>query len=131
MSEEEVIPVHKDSWNSRELLQRVISRHCHVLEDIGGRTPTYLVAEKENEDMHEVLITINQHLEKLSYSARLYPDDPWILQLIPHTLDPKPLPPPKAITPLQLFLLKLSTPSFTFLPVGFPITFEYNSVFTF
>ena len=92
MSEEEVIPVHKDSWNSRELLQRVISRYCHVLEDIGGRTPTYLVAEKENEDMHEVLIAINQHLEKLSYSARLYPDDPWILQLIPHPTNQWPSP---------------------------------------
>ena len=76
MSEEEVIPVHKESWSRRELLQRVLSRYCHVLEDIGGRTPTYLVTEKENEDMHEVLITINQHLGKLSYSARLYPDDP-------------------------------------------------------
>ena len=84
MSEEEVIPAHKESWSRRELLQRVLSRYCHVLEDIGGRTPTYLVTEKENEDMHEVLITINQHLGKLSYSARLYPDDPWILQLIPH-----------------------------------------------
>ena len=84
MSEEEVIPVHKDSWTRRELLQRVLSRHCHVLEDIGGRTPTYLVAQKEDEDMHEVLVSINNHLEKLSYSARLYPDEPWILQLIPH-----------------------------------------------
>ena len=105
MSEEEVIPVHKDSWNSRELLQRVISRHCHVLEDIGGRTPTYLVAEKENEDMHEVLIAINQHLEKLSYSARLYPDDPWILQLIPHPTNQWPS--PKFIA--SMWLLSLLT----------------------
>ena len=39
-----------------------------------------------------------------------------------------PLPPPKAITPSQLFFLKLSTPSFTFVPVGLPTTFEYNLV---
>ena len=92
MSEEEVIPVHKESWGRRELLQRVLSRYCHVLEDIGGRTPTYLVTEKENEDMHEVLIAINQHLGKLSYSARLYPDDPWIIQLIPHPTNQWPSP---------------------------------------
>ena len=92
MSEEEVIPVHKESWGRRELLQRVLSRYCHVLEDIGGRTPTYLVAQKEGEDMHEVLIAINQHLGKLSYSARLYPDDPWILQLIPHPTNQWPSP---------------------------------------
>ena len=83
VSDEEVIPVHKDSWTHRELLQKILSRHCFVLEDIGGRTPTYLVSEKEDQDMHETLISINQHLEPLSYSARLYPDDPWILQLIP------------------------------------------------
>jgi len=83
MSDEEFIPAHKDSWNRRELLQRVLSRHCHILEDIGGRTPTYLVAQKQGEDMHEALVSINQHLERLGYSARLYPDDPWILQLIP------------------------------------------------
>ena len=64
MSEEEVIPVHKESWSRRELLQRVLSRYCHVLEDIGGRTPTYLVTEKENEDMHEVLICNQSALRK-------------------------------------------------------------------
>ena len=36
----------------------------------------------------------------------------------------KPLPPPKAITPSQFFLLKKSTPSLTFLPVGLPTTLE-------
>jgi len=92
VSEEEVIPAHKESWTRRELLQRVLSRHCHVLEDIGGRVPTYLVSQKEDEDMHEVLISINQHLEKLGYSARLYPDDPWILQLIPDPIHQWPSP---------------------------------------
>ena len=92
MSEEEVIPVHKEAWSRRELIQRILSRYCHVLEDIGGRTPTYLVAQKEDEDMHEVLSDINQHLGKLSYSARLYPDDPWILQLIPHPTNQWPSP---------------------------------------
>ena len=83
MSEEELIHAHKDSWNRRELMQKILSRHCHVLEDIGGRVPTYLVSEKQDESMHDALIDINQHLGKLGYSARLYPDDPWILQLIP------------------------------------------------
>ena len=39
----------------------------------------------------------------------------------------KPLPPPKAIMPSQLFLLKQLTPSVTFVPVGLPTTLEYNS----
>jgi hypothetical protein len=83
MSEEELIHAHKDSWSRRELMHKILSRHCHVLEDIGGRVPTYLVSEKQDENMHESLIDINQHLSRLGYSARLYPDDPWILQLIP------------------------------------------------
>ena len=83
MSDEELIHAHKDSWSTRELMSKILSRHCHVLEDIGGRVPTYLVAEKQDESMHDALVEINKHLSKLGFSARLYPDDPWILQLIP------------------------------------------------
>ena len=82
MSKDEVIPVHSKSWNNRELMKRILSRYCNVIEDVGGRSPTYLVAEKENDDIHDVLKSINQHLVPLGYSARLYPDDPWIIQLI-------------------------------------------------
>ena len=35
-----------------------------------------------------------------------------------------PLPPPNAITPSFLLVLKIFTPSLTLLPVGFPTTFE-------
>ncbi len=106
MPEDEAIPVHKESWSHRELLQRVISRYCFVLEDIGGRSPTYLVSEKEvDEDFHETLVNINSHLRPLGYSARLYPDDPWILQLIP---DPKyQWPSPKFV--ISMWLLSLLT----------------------
>ena len=83
MSDEELIHAHKDSWSTRELMGKILSRNCHVLEDIGGRVPTYLVAEKQDENMHDALVEINKHLSKLGFSARLYPDDPWILQLIP------------------------------------------------
>ena len=92
MSEEEVIVAHKKSWSKRETLHRILSRHCHVLEDIGGRTPTFVVSEKENENMHEVLEKINHHLSKLGFSARLYPDEPWILQLIPDPIRQWPSP---------------------------------------
>ena len=83
MSDSESIPVHDKSWNQRELFESILSRYCVVLEDLGGRSPTFLVAEKKDQDIHEVLDDINQHLKKLGFSARLFPDDPWILQLIP------------------------------------------------
>ena len=34
MSDEELIHAHKDSWSTRELMGKILSRHCHVLEDI-------------------------------------------------------------------------------------------------
>jgi len=106
MAEDEIIPVHKDSWNHRELLQRILSRYCHVLEDIGGRTPAYLVSEKsEEEDFHETLASINSHFKTIGYNARLYPDEPWIIQLIP---DPKyQWPSPKFV--ISMWVLSLLT----------------------
>ena len=86
MNEVDVIPAHKDSWSRKDLFKRILSRYCVVLEDIGGRVPTYVVSERQNENMHEQLEEINSHFRKLGFSARLYPDDPWIIQLIP---DPK------------------------------------------
>ena len=82
MSSEDVIQVHKEAWTKRETLQRILSRYCYVIEDVGGRSPTFVVSERENENMHDVLIEINAHLKNLGYNARLYPDDPWIIQLI-------------------------------------------------
>ena len=106
MAEDEIIPVHKDSWNHRELLQRILSRYCHVLEDIGGRTPAYLVSEKsEEEDFHETLASINSHFKTIGYNARLYPDEPWIIQLLP---DPKyQWPSPKFV--ISMWVLSLLT----------------------
>ena len=103
MSDSESIPVHDKSWNQRELFESILSRYCVVLEDLGGRSPTFLVAEKKDQDIHEVLDDINQHLKKLGFSARLFPDDPWILQLIP---DPRyQWPSPRFIIAMWLFSL--------------------------
>jgi len=83
MTESETISVHATSWNNRELFHSILSRYCVVIEDLGGRSPTYLISEKKDQDIHEVLQGINNHLKKLGYSARLFPDEPWIIQLIP------------------------------------------------
>ena len=83
MTEAETISVHAKSWNNRELFHSILSRYCVVLEDLGGRSPTYLISEKKGQDIHDVLEEINNHLKKLGYSARLFPDEPWIIQLIP------------------------------------------------
>jgi hypothetical protein len=41
-----------------------------------------LVSEKDDEDLHESLASINNHFKTIGYNARLYPDEPWIVQII-------------------------------------------------
>jgi len=55
----------------------------HVLSDVGGFWPTFLVQERDDDDIHEVLEKINHHLAKLDWAVRLHPDDPWLMQVIP------------------------------------------------
>ena len=103
MTDDEKIPVHAKSWNQRELFTSILSRYCVILEDLGGRSPTFLVGEKKDQDIHEVLQDINTHIKKLGFNARLFPDEPWILQLIP---DPRhQWPSPRFVITMWLFSL--------------------------
>ena len=54
MTENESMPAHEKSWSDRELLTSILSRYCVVLEDLGGRTPTFLVSEKKDHDKKPV-----------------------------------------------------------------------------
>ena len=83
MSDEEQIPVHSETWKQRDLIERIISRHVHVLSDTGGFWPTFLVQERDDDDIHETLEEINRHLARLDWVVRLYPDEPWLMQVLP------------------------------------------------
>ena len=83
MSDEEQIPVHSETWKQRDLIERIISRYVHVLSDTGGFWPTFLVQERDDDDIHETLEEINKHLARLDWVVRLYPDEPWLMQVLP------------------------------------------------
>ena len=83
MTDEEQIPIHSESWSQRELIHRILSRYVHVLSDVGGFWPTFVVQERDDDDIHEVLEQINLHLAKLDWAVRLYPDEPWLMQVLP------------------------------------------------
>ncbi len=83
MSELEQLPVHAKAWNQRELLAKIISRQVHVIDDIGGFWPSYQVQERDGDDIHQQLDEINSHLEKLDWVVRLYPEEPWVMQVLP------------------------------------------------
>jgi len=83
MSDEEPIPVHSEIWNQRKLIERILSRHVYVLSDVGGFWPSFIVQEKEDNDIHDAVANINQHIAKLDWAARLHPDDPWLIEVLP------------------------------------------------
>ena len=83
MSDEEPIPVHSEIWNQRKLIERILSRHVYVLSDVGGYWPSFIVQEKEDSDIHDAVANLNQHITKLDWAARLHPDEPWLIEVIP------------------------------------------------
>ncbi|MDP6864214.1 MAG: M50 family metallopeptidase [Candidatus Poseidoniaceae archaeon] len=83
MSDEEPIPVHSEIWNQRKLIERILSRHVYVLSDVGGYWPSFIVQEKEDSDIHDAVANLNQHITKLDWAARLHPDEPWLIEVLP------------------------------------------------
>ena len=83
MTDEEQIPIHSEAWSQRELIHRILSRYVHVLSDVGGFWPTFVVQQRDDDDIHEVLEKINHHLAKLDWAVRLHPDEPWLMQVLP------------------------------------------------
>ena len=86
----EPLTVASKAWNQRDLLANIVSRHFVIKEELGGLWPTWIVypiveEEKEN-DVHDSLEELNQHLEKLDWMAELGIDDPWIIKIKPRPI---------------------------------------------
>ncbi|MCS5525632.1 MAG: hypothetical protein NZ737_00965, partial [Candidatus Poseidoniaceae archaeon] len=105
MSDVEPIPVHSEIWNQRKLIERILSRHVYVLSDVGGFWPSYIVQEKEDSDIHDAVADINQHIEKLDWAARLHPDDPWLIEVLPSPTNQF----PSSTVPIVMWILALFT----------------------
>ncbi|MDP6869192.1 MAG: hypothetical protein QGI21_00255 [Candidatus Poseidoniaceae archaeon] len=82
MSELEQLQAHSDAWKENQLIERILARHLHIIEDLGGGTPSYLVSEFDGEDIHQTVEEINSHLSKHGRCVRLTPAEPWLIQVI-------------------------------------------------
>ncbi len=77
------LPVHKDAWSQKDLLEGIVQRYVTVRSHVGGLWPTWEVESDQLEDKFDEL---NDYLERLGWMARLRRGD--IIQLtalpLPH-----------------------------------------------
>ena len=82
--EPQSMEAHKDLWSQHELLQTILSRHFNVHGVIGGTVlPAWNVTTKGDDDAHQQLVVLNDHLLKLGWVAKLLIDEPWVIQILP------------------------------------------------
>ncbi len=79
----EQMTAHKKAWDQHALLANILSREFHLIEQIGGRWPSWIIDVKQERDVHDCLKKINSHIAKLGWMARLSVDDPWLVTILP------------------------------------------------
>lgn len=70
-------------WGQRELLEHVVGRWFHCLDELSLIAPVWAVRPREGRAADEALLDLNQHLHPLGWEARLRLDDPFALRLVP------------------------------------------------
>jgi len=87
MGGDEVLkPLRIDSklWSHRELLERIISRQFHIIEEASGVDIGWQVRLNDSEnDPSDCLNRLNRHLRKLSWIAILQEGEPYNLVILP------------------------------------------------
>ncbi|RJU87305.1 MAG: hypothetical protein DWC05_02450 [Candidatus Poseidoniales archaeon] len=73
---------HKKAWSQHDLLASTLSEYVNVLRKNGGRWPAWQVASSD-ETIHDDLIKLNAHLEKLGWMGKLTQDEEWVITVFP------------------------------------------------
>ena len=73
----------KSRWNQKELLGRIVSRHFNMYESLGGIWPSWVVDPIEDKDVSDALEELNLHLKKLDWMAKIYPEKPYVIKILP------------------------------------------------
>ena len=78
------LPHQQQAWNQVELLSNIIGRYVHVLHSHSSSWPSWNVAPKDDEDIHEVNAVINGHLSRLGWLSKLTrAKDGWAMTVLP------------------------------------------------
>ena len=73
---------HKKAWSQHDLLASTLSEYVSVLRKNGGRWPAWQVASSD-ETIHDDLIKLNAHLEKLGWMGKLTRGEEWVITVFP------------------------------------------------
>ena len=76
------LPHHKQAWSQHELLGSTLQSYFTVLRKNGGRWPSWYVAPLQD-DVHDDLIQLNAHLDRLGWMAKLTKDEDWVVTVFP------------------------------------------------
>ena len=76
------LPHHKKPWSQHDLLASTLSEYVDVLQQNGGRWPSWTVSSP-TDDIHQDLIRLNSHLDRLGWMGKLTKDEPWVITVFP------------------------------------------------
>ncbi len=76
------LPHHKKAWTQHDLLASTLSDYVDVLQKNGGRWPSWQIAPS-SDNVHDDVVRLNSHLEKLGWMAKLTKDERWVLTVFP------------------------------------------------
>ncbi len=79
----EQMNAHKKAWDQYALLANILGREYYLIEQVGGRWPSWVIDVKQDGDVHESLKKVNHHLDKLGWMVRLTEDEPWLATILP------------------------------------------------
>ena len=74
---------HKKRWSQKDLLERIVARHFNIFESLSGIWPSWVVDSLEDKDISGSLVELNKHLKKLDWMAKIFPEEPYVLKILP------------------------------------------------
>ncbi len=83
--ENDILPlnVHKKRWMQKDLLERIVSRHFNIFESVSSIWPAWTVEPIDDLEMSFALEELNLHLKKLDWMAKIFPEEPYVLKVLP------------------------------------------------
>ena len=83
--ENDILPlnVHKKRWMQKDLLERIVSRHFNIFESVSSIWPAWTVEPIDDLEMSFALEELNLHLNKLDWMAKIFPEEPYVLKVLP------------------------------------------------
>ena len=77
------LKTHKKRWKQKDLLERIVARYFNIYESLSGIWPSWVVDSIDEKDISISLEELNKHLKKLDWMAKIFPEEPYVLKILP------------------------------------------------